>query len=142
MIFRELKNRRLAKALRAERPVPPESLVQSIRQQVEPAARPLPRRRFALAAALPVLVVVLLSAFGGLGYAASGTEQAVSVVRHVVVPAKQHKLVTLQRSAAQSQYGHHKVTICHKGHTITIDEDALPAHLRHGDTLGACPTHH
>jgi uncharacterized protein YraI len=33
----------------------------------------------------------------------------------------------------------HKVTICHKGHTITIDESALPAHLAHGDTLGACP---
>jgi uncharacterized protein YraI len=33
----------------------------------------------------------------------------------------------------------HKVTICHKGHTITIDEHALPAHLAHGDTLGPCP---
>jgi uncharacterized protein YraI len=33
----------------------------------------------------------------------------------------------------------HKVTICHKGHTITIDESALPAHLAHGDTVGPCP---
>ena len=142
MMFRQLKNRRLVRALRAERPLPPETLVQSIRERVEPPTRPLPRRRFAVAAVLPVIIIVLLAAFGGLGYAASGTEQAVSVVRHVVVPAKQHKLVTLDRSAAQSQYGPHHVTICHKGHTITVDEHALPAHLDHGDTLGPCPTTH
>jgi hypothetical protein len=32
----------------------------------------------------------------------------------------------------------HKVTICHKGHTISIDRHALPAHLRHGDHIGPC----
>jgi hypothetical protein len=32
----------------------------------------------------------------------------------------------------------HKVTICHKGHTIKIDIHALKAHLRHGDHLGRC----
>lgn len=37
-----------------------------------------------------------------------------------------------------------KVTICHKPnskaeHTIVIDQSAVPAHLNHGDTLGACP---
>lgn len=31
-----------------------------------------------------------------------------------------------------------KVTICHKGHTITVDEHALKAHLAHGDTQGPC----
>jgi len=38
-----------------------------------------------------------------------------------------------------------KVTICHippgnpgKAHTITISQDAVPAHLAHGDTLGPC----
>ena len=38
-----------------------------------------------------------------------------------------------------------KVTICHipssdedKAHTIVVDESAVPAHLAHGDTLGAC----
>jgi len=31
------------------------------------------------------------------------------------------------------------ITICHKGNTITISISALPAHLAHGDTLGACP---
>ena len=31
-----------------------------------------------------------------------------------------------------------KVTVCHKGHTISISRNALPAHLRHGDHLGPC----
>jgi len=32
----------------------------------------------------------------------------------------------------------HKTTICHKGHTITVDNHALKAHLAHGDTIGPC----
>jgi hypothetical protein len=31
-----------------------------------------------------------------------------------------------------------KVTICHKGKTITVSENAVAAHQRHGDTLGPC----
>lgn len=31
------------------------------------------------------------------------------------------------------------VTICHKGNTNVVDEDAVATHLAHGDTLGACP---
>ena len=41
-------------------------------------------------------------------------------------------------SAVQYQYGP-KVTICHKGKTITVGKSAVPAHVRnHGDTIGAC----
>ncbi len=37
-----------------------------------------------------------------------------------------------------------KVLVCHKpdkkgGHTLSISSSAVPAHLAHGDTLGACP---
>lgn len=32
----------------------------------------------------------------------------------------------------------HKVTICHKGHTIKVDKHSLGAHFKHGDKLGAC----
>ena len=32
-----------------------------------------------------------------------------------------------------------KKTICHNGQTITISKNALKAHLKHGDTKGACP---
>jgi hypothetical protein len=32
------------------------------------------------------------------------------------------------------------VTLCHRGmETITAGAGAVPAHLRHGDTLGPCP---
>jgi len=32
-----------------------------------------------------------------------------------------------------------KVTVCHKGkNTLSIDSSAVPAHLAHGDTPGAC----
>jgi hypothetical protein len=51
-------------------------------------------------------------------------------------------------SAGQYQYGDGKVTICHhakgkrgtKHVTIRVSRNALPAHLRHGDTVGACTT--
>ena len=45
--------------------------------------------------------------------------------------------------AAQEQggdQGQEKVTICHKGHTITVGAPALAAHKAHGDTEGACET--
>lgn len=37
-----------------------------------------------------------------------------------------------------------KVLVCHKpdkkgGHTLSLPQSAVPAHLGHGDTLGACP---
>lgn len=31
-----------------------------------------------------------------------------------------------------------KVTLCHKGKTLKVDEIMVSAHLAHGDTLGAC----
>lgn len=34
--------------------------------------------------------------------------------------------------------GGSRVTICHKGNTLTISESGLNGHLGHGDTLGAC----
>jgi hypothetical protein len=48
--------------------------------------------------------------------------------------------------AAASQY-EKKVTICHrtgpkkapKFHTIRVSRNAVPAHLKHGDAIGACP---
>jgi hypothetical protein len=50
-----------------------------------------------------------------------------------------------QSSATSAQYPASKVTICHHTHsqhnpfvTITVSEHALPAHLGHGDTVGAC----
>lgn len=55
-----------------------------------------------------------------------------------------HTASGLGPSAAQYQY---KITICHRTHSkkhpwvqIRISNRALKAHLKHGDTLGPCPT--
>ena len=49
--------------------------------------------------------------------------------------------------AAAKQYPLGKVTLCHHTHskrhpfvTINVSQRALPAHLRHGDTTGPCPS--
>ena len=31
-----------------------------------------------------------------------------------------------------------RIIICHNGHSIRVNESAVPAHLAHGDTLGPC----
>lgn len=50
-------------------------------------------------------------------------------------------------SASAAQYPPQKVMLCHhtssKKHpfvTISVSQRAVPAHLRHGDTVGSCPT--
>ena len=73
-------------------------------------------RRFAsrsAAATLVVCMLVLAAALGGVGSAQSSV------------------------SSAQVPYGK-KVTICHKGKTISVSQKAWPAHQRHRDTLGSC----
>lgn len=44
-----------------------------------------------------------------------------------------------ESAPAPTEASDEKIIICHKGNTITISPDALPAHLAHGDTLGPCP---
>jgi hypothetical protein len=50
-------------------------------------------------------------------------------------------------NAAAKQYEPKKVTICHRTgskknpwRTIRVSQNALKAHLKHGDVVGACPT--
>lgn len=70
--------------------------------------------RVAVAAALATGTVTVFGALGGVGVAQSAI------------------------SAVQYQYGA-KVTICHKGKTITVSKNAVKAHARkHADTLGPC----
>jgi hypothetical protein len=73
--------------------------------------------RVAFAGVLTSVVLVALVALGGLGLASPGKSGA---------------------AAAEYQYGK-KVTICHKGRTITVSVNALKAHKAHGDTIGPCP---
>ncbi len=71
------------------------------------------KSRIAGAAVLATSLVAAFAALGGIGIAQGAI------------------------SAVQYQYGH-KATICHKGKTISVAKAAVPAHTRHGDTVGAC----
>ena len=56
-----------------------------------------------------------------------------------VDPADQKVLahsIVLQDGDADADGG--KVTICHKGHTLSVGVGAWPAHSAHGDSLGGC----
>ena len=72
------------------------------------------RLRAALAVALSAALFVPLAVFAGSGFARGSA------------------------SAAQYQYGQNRVTICHRGQTISVAQPAVEAHLGHGDTLGRC----
>jgi hypothetical protein len=81
-----------------------------------------PARGFA-SAIIAAAVLAGLAVVAGVGFAATGSSGS---------------------AASEYQYGH-KVVICHhtgsKSHpnvTISISQHALPAHLRHGDTVGPC----
>ena len=112
--------------------------MRTLTRRVEPSGHQTRLRvasRLSYASALTVLIVGTLASFGGLGSAASGTKEAFTAVKEIV---RADKPQVVNRTAAQDQYNPKKVTICHNGHTITINQSALPAHLRHGDTMGSC----
>jgi hypothetical protein len=44
-----------------------------------------------------------------------------------------------KHGGADSSGGQDKVTLCHKNKILTVGTQAQAAHLRHGDSLGACP---
>ena len=84
--------------------------------------------RNARAALATALVMVLVLAIAALAGAAPGKGK----------PGKPGKSAKAAPAAAQYQYGKKKVTLCHKGKTITVGAPAAKAHLRHGDKLGRC----
>ena len=83
--------------------------------------------RIALAAVLTVVLVLAASALAAPGKGKPGK------------PGKTKTPATAQYGPSGKQYGKTKVTLCHKGKTITVGQPAAKAHLRHGDKLGPCP---
>ena len=140
-MFRSSKEHRdLEAALRANRPVPRDEFVATLTERI--GSTPEPRRygslRLGLVGGLTAAMLVALASFGGLGYAAAGAASAADKLQRVAGPA------TVERSSAQDQYSR-RVTICHRTgsqrnprQTITVSENAVPAHTRHGDTVGPC----
>jgi hypothetical protein len=76
---------------------------------------------------LALLVAVAVMALAGVSFAGNGKGKGGSA-----------SSAQYQYSSGGKQYGHHKVTLCHKGHTISVAPPAVKAHLKHGDKLGAC----
>jgi hypothetical protein len=80
------------------------------------------------------LVVVLLLAVAALAGATPGKGKGKGKSDKGTSPSASQ----YQYGPSGKQYGKTKVTLCHKGHTITVGAPAVKAHLRHGDHLGPC----
>ena len=76
---------------------------------------------------LALLVGVAVMALAGVSFAGNGKGKGGSA-----------SSAQYQYSSGGKQYGKHRVTLCHKGHTISVAPPAVKAHLKHGDHLGAC----
>ncbi len=153
--------------LRDARPEPPAELVSEIarRLQASPVRRS-PRLRLGLAAGLTSALLVVFASVGGVGYAAAAASKAATAVSHAAgsdsrksdashtAPAANSNTAAPSSSTLQQQngnghdphdpghhqYGHDRVTICHRGHTLVLPQRAAQAHLaRHSrDTAGRC----
>lgn len=120
--------------LRANRPGPRPELLASVSARVQGhRRRPTAGLRLAFAGGLSTVLLVGLASVGGMGYAGAAVRGAAQNLGWAPIKAS-----APDQTAAGDQYGH-KVKVCHKGKTTTIDAHALPAHLRQGDKLGACP---
>jgi hypothetical protein len=100
------------------------------------------RRKTLTNAALIALVVIAVLALAGVSLAGNGKGKGHGHGQGQGNQGKndddqgtsQHH----QYSSGGKQYGHHRVLLCHRGHTIRVAPPAVRAHLRHGDKLGAC----
>ena len=114
------------------------------------------RPRVALVDVVSAVTLVAFGAFGGIGYAKTAASSAVFSTAHAVAKIAKAPNDTADRPSGSQPSGneqqqanghgskpshhqyHERVIICHNGHTITVSSSAVPAHLRHGDTLGPC----
>jgi hypothetical protein len=79
------------------------------------------------AVVLALLIAVAVLALAGVSVAGNGHGKGGSA-----------SSAQYQYSSGGKQYGKHRVTLCHKGHTIRVAPPAVKAHLKHGDKLGPC----
>jgi hypothetical protein len=84
-------------------------------------------------------ILVLTAAVLSCPLAASADDKKPSPTnKEQKAPAPPPAPATPAKQNNEENGGGDKVTICHKGHTISISRNALDAHLAHGDTIGSC----
>jgi hypothetical protein len=91
--------------------------------------------RGAVATALTLVLVLAIAALAGASPGKGKPPGPPGQAKKNAAPTAAQK----QYGPAGHQYGKTKVTLCHKGKTITVGAPAVKAHLRHGDKLGRCP---
>jgi hypothetical protein len=87
--------------------------------------------------------VLAATVLGAAGFAAAGIASG----SHLLDAVTGTTATTQTTTTGESGSGNgRKVTLCHRTHskkhptqTITVSQHAVKAHLRHHDTLGACP---
>ena len=92
--------------------------------------------RVAVASALTLVLVLAVAALAG---ASPGKGKPPAPPGQAKKNTPAPTAAKKQYGPAGHQYGKKKVTLCHKGKTITVGAPAAKAHLRHGDKLGPCP---
>jgi hypothetical protein len=126
----------LERELRALRREPRPEFLEAVVKRVhgDRYRRPTRSFRLGLVGVLTAGMLVALASFGGLGNAASGVSHAVQSAVHVVSPAAKAP-PDGALSAASAQY---VVAMCIRGHTIFVDNHAVPGLIRAGATRGPC----
>jgi hypothetical protein len=101
-----------------------------------------PKRKLTASTAFALLVAIAVLALAGVSAAGNGNGPGNGKANGKANAAKGKpapaSAAAHQYGSAGKQYGAHRVALCHKGHTITIAQPAVKAHLRHGDKLGRC----
>jgi hypothetical protein len=164
--FKRGKDSELERELRRNRPQPRDEFVQMLSNRVERESRlgRSLRSRIAGVAIASAVMLAAVGAFGGIGYAANSVKDVVKVAKSVVVAAKgDDKKSNGDNKGGDNkgggdkggkgddggkpddkEYGHKK-KICHNPgphqETIEVSDNAVPAHLAHGDSLGECTKH-
>jgi hypothetical protein len=102
----------LEAALRRHRPWPRDEFARELGHRISGGSRVVRLyafSRLSFAAAVTVLIFGSVGSFGGLGYAATGAEQAADAMREVLVPKKQKQVKVVESSPAQTQYPREQV---------------------------------
>ena len=111
-------------------------------ETLPPKHRPGPHfiSRLCFAGALTTLMVGSLVSVGAGADAPRALARTVDVVSRIFAPSGQPAPKVVWNSPARDQYGPSRTTVCHKSRTIVVDENAVTAHLLHGDRPGGCPS--